>query len=190
MQSVLGVAGMVLAAAITPGPNNLVVLRTAARAGMAGALPAIAGIVGGGLVLLAAAAAGAGALYRAEPRLQWIVAAGGCLYLSWLGIRLMWPRRNAQTGDSLPSGGLALFGFQFLNPKAWVMVLTASSATSEIGFPLLAALFALIPLVCLLAWSALGSALSARLSAGTARWLDRAMGALLVASAIAFAAGA
>ena len=189
MHALLGVSGLVLVAAITPGPNNLVILREAARAGVTGALPAIAGIVAGSVALLAAVLAGAGAAFEAEPRLRSIIGIAGCLYLAWLGIRLLRSRGSQAAAGQLPTGAPALFGFQFLNPKGWVMVLTATSAAP--GAPLwhLAALFALIPLLCLLAWALLGSAISSALARpAVAVWFDRAMGALLLTSAIALAA--
>jgi threonine/homoserine/homoserine lactone efflux protein len=189
MQALLGVAGLVLVAAITPGPNNLVVLRAAVRAGVIGALPAIAGIAAGSVALLGAVGAGAGAAFAAEPRLRAIIGVAGCLYLAWLGIRLLRPRRNEPPAGQLPTGAPALFGFQFLNPKGWVMVLTATSAAPGVPLWQLAALFALIPLVCLLAWALLGSAISGALARPVvAVRFDRVMGALLLASAVALAA--
>ncbi len=61
MEALIGAAGAIAAAALTPGPNNFVVMRTAARGGLAGALSAIAGVVLGSLALLAVVVAGAGA---------------------------------------------------------------------------------------------------------------------------------
>ncbi len=87
-----------------------------------------------------------------------------------------------------------LFGFQFLNPKSWVLVLTATAATPAgwsglARFGRLAALFALIPTICLLLWAVLGKATAATEAAakddrtGAGAWLDRILGALLIASA-------
>lgn len=200
MEAVIGAAGLVFVAAVTPGPNNFVVMRAAARAGFAGVLPAIAGVVLGGLALLAIAVAGAGAAFVAEPSLRIVVAVGGCLYLSWLGARLVAGSfgKNAGYDDpdagkapsGAPSGAIGLFVFQFLNPKSWAMVLTATSAAQTgagilVTFAQLAVLFAVIPTVCLLLWAALGSAISKHLGRPPVRvWFDRAMGLLLVVSAV------
>jgi len=190
--AMMAVTALVLVAAITPGPNNLVVLRAAARSGIAAAAPAIIGIVTGGLVLLGLVAGGAGAAFAAEPRLRTAIAIGGSLYLSWLGLRLMRVRGGRGAGPArsddvaLPAGALALFGFQFLNPKGWMMVLTATAAAPGVAFWHLAALFAIVPAVCLTIWSGFGSAMARHLARPrTAAWFDRAMGALLLASAIA-----
>lgn len=188
-----GVAGLVTVAAITPGPNNLVVMHAAARTGFAGALPAIAGIIAGGLAMLALAMAGIGVLFANEPRLYLAVAFGGGLYLCWLGARLViasFASRRVQAATrELPTTALALFGFQFLNPKAWVMVLTVTAAVQGAGTQhawwLLAVLFTAIPALCLASWSLLGAALAGALGRPALRKrLDRTLGVLLAASAL------
>lgn len=194
MHPLIAIAGLVLVAAITPGPNNLVVLRTAARAGVAGTAPAIAGIVLGGLLMLALAAAGLGVAFVAVPASRNGIAVAGGLYLAWLGMALV--RSGKGDADApaaaLPAGALGLLGFQFLNPKSWAMVLTATAALPAGGFASrlqLAALFVAIPSVCLLLWSAFGAAMAARLADDhTRRRFDRAMGALLLVSALALLA--
>jgi len=224
LDALIGAAGAIAAAALTPGPNNFVVMRTAARGGLAAALPAIAGVVLGSLALLALIVAGTGAAFDAVPHLRAALAIAGCLYLVYLGARLMRggsdkgtepapapvpeaqdaqaaqdaqdskPTENlpasrettraADLHERLPAGVAGLFGFQFLNPKSWVLVLTATAATPAgwsglARFGWLAALFAIIPTLCLLLWAALGKTTAA---AGT--WLDRILGALLIASAL------
>lgn len=186
----VAVAALVLVAAVTPGPNNLVVLRAAAGAGLVGALPAIAGILAGSLALLALVAAGAGAAFAAEPRLRAAIAIGGSLYLAWLGVRLLRARRGRDAGGQRAplDGALALFAFQFLNPKAWLMVVTATAAAPALAFWQLAAVFTVVPAACLILWSASGAALSRLLARpAVATWFDRSMGALLVACAVALA---
>jgi threonine/homoserine/homoserine lactone efflux protein len=194
MDALLGVAAVVTVGAITPGPNNWVVMRAAARSGAAGALPIIAGVVLGSLALLVLVAVGGGAVFEAEPRLQAALAIGGSLYLGGFGARLVLQTfstrpRTGPDAERLPSGLLGLFGFQFLNPKSWVMVLTATAAAqngsgAQPTFLRLAGLFVLIPAGCLVVWSTFGSLMSRVLERPAIRpWIDRAMGLLLVGSA-------
>lgn len=191
MNPLLVACGLLCVAAITPGPNNLVVLRAAGHAGLRGAMPAIVGIVCGGLLLLAVMALGAGAAFATHPPLRRWTGMIGAVYLVWLGVSLcaagVAPRHAAATSAALPAGILGLIGFQFLNPKSWVIVLTVLAAMPATGlrdYLPLAGLFVLIPTLCLLLWAALGAWL--------ARWLvrpkvrravDIVMGALLVACA-------
>lgn len=186
------IAGLLCVAALTPGPNNLVVLRTASRDGLRGALPAIAGVVLGGLALLCMMAVGAGTAFAAWPALRRWLGIAGAAYLLWLGAALVVDglranRSHVDVDAALPAGTLGLIGFQFLNPKSWVMVLTVIAsvpADGLRGYLPLAALFVAIPTGCLLLWAALGALLARWLSRPRVRrGTDVGMGALLVASA-------
>jgi threonine/homoserine/homoserine lactone efflux protein len=190
MHDLLAAAGLLLVAAITPGPNNLVVLREASHGGMRGAAGAIGGIVLGGLVLLAVVAAGAGSLLATHASLRIALGAAGAAYMAWLGLRLLLaapPGANA-AAVALPAGMLGLFGFQFLNPKGWAMVVAvvaARPATRLADYLPLALLFTVIPLACLLLWSLGGQVLAARLARPRFRRAsDAVMGALLLACAV------
>ena len=185
------VAGLVTIAAVTPGPNNLIVLRAASRAGVRGALPAITGVVLGGLAVLAVALVASDTAFAAAPRLRIAVAGAGCLYLMWLGGSLV---RHAGHPSSEPARGLpaasvaGLFTFQFLNPKSWVMVMTAIGAmpAGDASRWSLGVVFTAIPASCLLSWAIAGAALTRWLAQPRiAAWVDRAMGVLLVATAVA-----
>ena len=192
----IGAAGLIAVAAITPGPNNLVVMRAASHCGFMGALPAIAGILAGGLAMLLLVMAGADVVFAAEPRLYRGITVGGVMYLCWLGGSLLIgsfakPGRHGATPTrALPAGAAGLFGFQFLNPKSWVMVLTVTSAVrggaeaSQVFLPL-AALFTVIPALCLALWCALGVVMATCLDRPRVRSrLDRVMGLLLLVSAL------
>jgi threonine/homoserine/homoserine lactone efflux protein len=202
MTAVLEIASLVTVAAVTPGPNNLIVLRAATRAGLTGALPAIAGVVVGGLAMLALALLAADTVLAALPHAQLALGVAGCCYLGWLGFgllrhagrvatsgdRRLLAEQPAPSGDHrLPAASLpGVFAFQFLNPKAWVLVMTAVGAApaGDLAWWPLLAIFATIPTMCLALWACLGAIL--------ARWLarprvavnvDRAMGLVLLATA-------
>ncbi len=192
MQSLLATAGLLLATAITPGPNNLVVLREAGRSGVRGAVAAIGGIMLGGIALLTLTIAGAGPLLVGHAVPRTALSAGGAVYMAWLGACLLGGFRNgagsALDGTPLPAGMLGLFGFQFLNPKGWAMVLTivATSATAGLsGYLQLVSLFTLILLACLLLWAVSGCLLGGLLTRPSSRQcIDTAMGVLLLGSAL------
>jgi len=189
MNSLLAVAALLSVAAITPGPNNIFVLRTAAHGNLMKALPAVIGIVLGSVTLLAVVVAGAGAALTAWPALGAVVGTLGALYLVWLGFRMIASAGVEGLASNLPAGVFGLFLFQFLNPKGWVMVLTVVAAGREKDaldtFLRLAPLFACISAICLLLWAALGSVLSGFLARPAARrWTDRMLGALLIVGAV------
>lgn len=194
LQTLIATAGVLIAGAVTPGPNNFVVLRQAARLGWPGAVPPIAGIVVGSLTLLVLVSTGSRVVLGAVPHLATAVAAVGALYLAGLGARLAAARPAAEGAHSieparLPAGAGGLVLFQLVNPKAWLLVLTVTaSAHGSLGpgraLPALAVLFVVIPTACLALWAWAGVAL-----ARSPRWpsmqprFDRVMGALLFASA-------
>ena len=193
METFFAVAGMLTVGAITPGPNNFVVLRTAAKAGLSGAFPAIAGIILGSLGLLLLAAAGGAVLFDLLPGLRLALALAGSLYLACLGLQLIaasfGPNGEGEAGLRLPAGIAGLAAFQFLNPKSWVLALTAVAAmppSSPLVLLQLAGLFVVIPATCLLLWSSCGALMMRALANGRiSSWFDRVMGGTLAASAAA-----
>ncbi len=191
MEPLLAVAGFVSVAALTPGPNNLIVMAAAARGGLGAAAPAIAGVVAGSIALLAIVWSGAGAVFDAAPALRGALTLAGALYLVWLGAGLI--RRGGGDGGAamaaLPAGTVpGMAAFQLLNPKSWVIVLTATAAAHGDmagGLGGLVVLFVSISGICLTLWALAGAAITEWLTRpGASRWFDRAMGALLIASAL------
>jgi threonine/homoserine/homoserine lactone efflux protein len=192
METLLPVTGVLTAAAITPGPNNTIVMQAGAR-GLAHAAAPIAGVVAGSLLLLAMVWAGLAGALAASPWASVALAVCGAIYLAWLGARMVvHAGAEAERHGLLPSSLIGVAGFQLLNPKAWVLVTTAAAAMSgESGIFLLAPLMVLITSACLLLWALAGAALARSLADPRARcWLDRAMGAALILSALGIVADA
>lgn len=185
----LQAALLLFVAAISPGPNNLVVMRTTAFKGWRGALPALAGILMGGLVLLVVVLTGTVKAFDEWPWLRNAIEFGGVGTLVLLGIRLFATAGHLDRTMPLPVGLLGLFGFQFLNPKGWVLVLTvvaAVRATNPAEALLrLVPLFIFIPAACLLIWVGLGSAMALHITRPAVRiWTDRTLGLLLIVAAL------
>jgi threonine/homoserine/homoserine lactone efflux protein len=134
MNHLFSAAGIVLAAVLSPGPNNLLVLQRAGDHGLASALKPIAGIVMGGLAMIAFAQAGLGAIALQTAWIRAGILAGGAIYLTGLGLLLI----LRPAGDAVSVGGpriaasgvLGTFAFQFINPKAWLLALTVSAAST------------------------------------------------------------
>jgi threonine/homoserine/homoserine lactone efflux protein len=194
----VALAGAVAIASITPGPNNVLVMRAAATHGIAGAVPSIVGIVLGGLGLLTLSLIGVLPLFAATPWARPLLVTAGCAYLGWLGWCLATSRPAAMsegtnssvtTGICRSAGLWASAGFQFLNPKSWVLVLTVCAAAANAGAQHvllgLGLLLVLIPTMSLALWSILGVALARLLSQERRRRrFDRFMGLLLIICAL------
>jgi threonine/homoserine/homoserine lactone efflux protein len=193
MDSLHAIALLVLISTISPGPNNLLVLRTAAMHGVAAALPGIAGIVTGGLLLLALVLAGVDQLLLRWPPIRSALLLCGAAWLVWTGLRMAVAAPAA--GSSLNSGDNAaslrgLVAFQLVNPKAWTMMLTVAAsvppgAAGTAARSLLPLLFIAIAVPGLLAWAWLGRLASRWLDAPARRVrLDRVLGTLLAVAAV------
>ena len=195
MHSLMVAAGLITVAALSPGPNNLLVMRAAATGGIGNALPAIGAIVLGSVGLLALVVVGGGALLERHAELRMVVTIGGALYLGSLGVWIALSASRTAASDArvravLPDGAAQVLAFQFLNPKGWVMVLTAVSAvqadmSAAATFGWLAVLFVAISSACLLLWSLFGAVLATWLARpGFNLWFDRTLGGLLAACSL------
>ncbi|MEX2150485.1 MAG: LysE family translocator [Steroidobacteraceae bacterium] len=194
MGALVPVIGLLFAAAITPGPNNVIVMEAGARGGIAAALGATLGVIAGSLMLLTLVWLGVGAAMQAWPGLPIALGIGGGAYLAWLGFLLM--RADGNRPDSskpvLPATVPGIAAFQLMNPKAWVLVTTAAAAMpAGNDVATLALLIASVTSICLTVWGTAGALFSRWLARPVARrWFDRIMGALMAAFALRIAVDA
>jgi len=189
--SLLPLAGILVAAAITPGPNNFIVMEAGARGGLVSAGRATLGVILGSVLLLALILAGVGRFLGQFPQLGAVLSLSGGTYLAWLGVSLFLranaPRENPSRARDMPSSLLGVAAFQLANPKAWILVMTAAAAVAGTGGALqLALMLVLVTGVCLSLWGIAGAAAARLLARPRFRsWFDRTMGVLLATSALA-----
>lgn len=112
----------------TPGPNNLMLTASGANFGVRRTLPHLFGVAFGQPVLQIVLALGLHPLFERWPLLRLGLQIFGSLYLLWLAWRVA---VAGAPGDparrSRPLTMLEGLGFQFLNPKAWMMGISAIS---------------------------------------------------------------
>lgn len=188
----LSVGALITVAAITPGPNNFIVLDAAVTGGFARASAAAAGVVAGSLALLGLVLLGLGALFAAVPGLGAVLTVTSALYVAWLGVSIILAagRPDRAAAVAMPASIPAIAAFQIVNPKAWALIVTAVAATLQAdgSAALLAALLVAITVACLALWALCGVAFASLLRSRRARmWLDRGLGALLLATAAGLA---
>jgi len=176
---------------ITPGPNNVMLTAAGANFGLRRTLPHILGVTCGFGTQVAAVCSGVGVLFTRWPALQSTLKWAGAAYLLFLGWQLLRARgaRAGEAGKPVSFGEAALF--QFLNPKAWVMSLTAATLFLPAQLGALAAstyvagILALVNLPCITSWAVFGSSLGRMLRRPAARGLfNAAMAVALAATAI------
>jgi threonine/homoserine/homoserine lactone efflux protein len=151
---------------ITPGPNNLMLLASGVNFGFRRSVPHMLGIGVGFMVLLLAVGAGMGSLLTGLPWLYTTIKIAGGLYLLYLAWRIA-TSRSIDSGDATgarPITFLEAAGFQWVNPKAWVMAVTAMGAYTDPGsywltMVLVTAIFGIVNLPNVAIWAGAGAAL-------------------------------
>ncbi|MEV5711166.1 LysE family translocator [Actinoallomurus sp. NPDC052274] len=137
--ALLTFAGVAALLTLVPGPDSLLVLRTAIAQGRRAALVAALGIQVGCLWWGAAAGLGLTAVLAASHTLYTVLRWAGAAYLLYLGVRLL--IRGEETGEAAgPSGrNRFLMGLltNALNPKVGVFYLSLLPQFVPAGAPVL-----------------------------------------------------
>jgi threonine/homoserine/homoserine lactone efflux protein len=194
LPSPLTLTAILLGGTLTPGPNNLALLDIAARAGRRAALSAIVAIVSGGLMLYACVYAGLAAWISRAPWAKRAMIVCSASYLVWLGISFIYRSFRPSPRRLLRRSAMSTFGllaFQFVNPKAWLLMISLSSAAqcakacTWVNTLTPFGLLIIIPTLSLLTWLLVSSGLGrlARLDLENPL-VQRVAGVLLLASAL------
>lgn len=110
---------------ITPGPNNIMLTASGVNFGFRRSLPHMLGISVGCAVQLLLCAALYGAIAERLGEVRPWLAVIGCGYLFWLSVQLARAGAPERREAARPMSFVAAALFQWVNPKAWVMVLNA-----------------------------------------------------------------
>ena len=112
----------------TPGPNNSILTASGIKFGFIRTIPNIFGIPTGHGIQLALVCFGLGALFTQFPILLNILKYVGACYLLYLSWRMFGSLNVSSTEDkSSPLKYYEAILFQFVNPKAWIICITAVS---------------------------------------------------------------
>jgi threonine/homoserine/homoserine lactone efflux protein len=173
---------------ITPGPNNLMLMASGANFGFRRSLPHMLGIGLGFTFMIVLVGAGLVQVFDAIPASYMALKTASVIYLLWLAWKIA---HAAPAGSGAAKGQPMTFmqaaAFQWVNPKAWAMALTAISAYTPdqtwAAVLATAAVFGIINLPSVSTWTVLGQQM-ARLLTNPRRLtlFNWTMAALLVAS--------
>ena len=206
MESALLVSltGFAFISAVTPGPNNLLLMSSGALFGWRRSLPHLAGILLGFAILMTAAVFGLGSVVSQWP---WLVTGVRVIGATWLGWMALMYFRNGVRGPapstkmspapiSRPFRFVEGVLFQWVNPKALVLVISAAGAYIAIAESIIdraliiVGVFVLCGLVSCSSWLLAGEALSRYLSSGkSARYVNIGMGILILLTALSILLG-
>ncbi|TIX42414.1 MAG: LysE family translocator, partial [Mesorhizobium sp.] len=159
------------ATSITPGPNNFMLLASGVNFGFAKTIPHMLGISIGFLVLLLAVGFGLGAVLTAFPALHTGLKVAGGVYLLYLAWKIAMSRSLSGQGEAnaRPMRFIDAAAFQWVNPKAWVMAITAMAVYAIPEHPflsvaLISIAFTVVNLPSVSVWAGFGMALRGFLS--------------------------
>ena len=170
-QFLLSIAVFAAAMTGTPGPNNMMLTASGANFGYWRTIPHLLGIGMGLVVMILLMAAGMGIIFERFPAFQtamkWLCS-GYLLYLAWKIGTAPPPdpnssNNNSQNTSRRPMTWLEAALFQFINPKAWAMTVTAIGSFTLSGDNYwlstitLAVIFWLIGFPCTSVWAGFGS---------------------------------
>lgn len=185
----LAFVGFAFVSSITPGPNNAMLLASGVNYGFRRTMPHIAGISLGCVAMLVLVGLGLGEVFAAVPLIYGVLRYAGAGYLLWLA----WSIARAGPMAGRPASGRPMTfwqaaAFQWVNPKAWIMVVGAvTTYAPRDGFgqniAVLAVLLSLVNIPSICVWAGFGTALRPFLShPGRVRVFNGAMALLLVLS--------
>jgi threonine/homoserine/homoserine lactone efflux protein len=147
------------------------------------------GIGAGFLSLLLAVGLGLGAVLHTVPALYTVLKFAGGAYLLWIAWKIGSSRSLSEGKTSAaPMSFLSAAAFQWINPKAWVMAVTAMATYTNPDLYVVSVLivglaFALVNVPSVSTWAGFGSALRDWLSDPVRlKWFNITMALLLVLS--------
>lgn len=175
---------------MTPGPNNIMLMASGLNYGARRTVPHAFGIILGVPIMTLALGLGLGKLFALFPIVHQVIKVLGIAYLLYLA----WCIANTKevTGENLteasqPLTFLQALLFQWVNPKAWVMVIGAISAYTSDNFLIevciIALCFFFAAFFSTSLWTLCGAMLNKIITTTRYRTLfNRLMGILLVLS--------
>lgn len=173
---------------ITPGPNNLMLMASGANFGFRRTIPHMLGVASGFVLMILILGAGLVRVFQAYPQTYAALKVVSVVYLLFLAYKIATavPLRDRAAGGT-PMTFFQAALFQWVNPKAWAMALTAISAYTpghSFGAVLLVGMvFGAINLPSVGSWTFMGQQMTRILTSPSRlmvfNWI---MAALLVAS--------
>jgi threonine/homoserine/homoserine lactone efflux protein len=149
---------------VTPGPNNLMLMASGANFGFRRTVPHMLGVALGFVLMAFLVGLGLAGLFQTYPAAVTALEIAGVLYMLWLAWKIAHAAPPAErAAEGRPMTFLQAAAFQWVNPKAWAMALTAVTLYApdrSLGAVLLvAAIFGAINLPSVGVWALAGQGL-------------------------------
>lgn len=175
----------------SPGPNNLMLVTSGAKFGLARSWRHIWGVALGFPLMVAVVAMFLGAVFQALPVLHDVLNILGAAYLLYLSWKIIMAGGSIEQGDAgKPLSFTEAALFQWVNPKAWVMATGAIAAyTTTAGYTAevagIVAAFTAVGIASSLTWAGFGTLIARFLNTpARMRAFNITLGVLLIASVL------
>ena len=127
----LSIFSFAIATAFSPGPNNLMLLSSGLTFGYKKTIPHILGVMVGFPIMVIAVGLGVERVFEMFPKLYDILKVLGLGYLLWMAWQIANSSGSMSSDDGKrqkPFTFIQAGLFQWLNPKAWIMAITATTS--------------------------------------------------------------
>jgi threonine/homoserine/homoserine lactone efflux protein len=179
---------------VTPGPNNLMLMASGINFGLRRSVPHMLGISSGFTVMIILIGLGIMQIINAIPAFGTVIAVLSALYLLYMAWKIATTNTAPPANDdaataSKPFTFVQAALFQWVNPKAWTMALTAIAVYAPksqgwIAVFVVAGIFGVINLPCTSLWAAMGAKLRNFLSDPARRRTFNIVTALLLVASL------
>jgi|TARA_B110000438_G_scaffold284704_1_gene314020 threonine/homoserine/homoserine lactone efflux protein len=122
-----------IAAAFTPGPNNIIGSYSGFNFGIKKSIPLILGVTFGYTILITLAAGGLNIIFNVYPVLKTIIKVIGSIFLIYLAYKISFQNQVRKKTIKNPVKFFETFIFQFINPKGVFAAITSISLFVELG---------------------------------------------------------
>jgi threonine/homoserine/homoserine lactone efflux protein len=170
---------------VSPGPNNTFLLSSGANFGLRKSVPYLNGIMAGLTGMMIALGAGLGVIFTTLPLVYQVLKWVGFAYIVYLAFLIVKSTTKSESAEPEYIGFFKSTTFQFVNPKAWVVVGSFMATFVPVGSGL--AVTAFICLVFLvftypgaLLWAVAGQVLKTWLSDPSRRRVFNIVSAILL----------
>ena len=185
---ILSLALYFLVMTVTPGPNNMLLTASGARFGYKKTFPLLLGIVLGMVSLITFTSLGLGYLFERFPVLQKVLKITGSAYILYLAYKVAvsagGPKSTGEEDAARPMTLLNGILFQYANPKAYLMSITAVSVYNLNPIQTVLIFICIAPF-CISLWALFGTVLGRLLGTGrSGRPISMALGGVTAASVL------
>ena len=150
-----------MTAAITPGPNNIILSTNAVNYGFKETIPLMMGVFFGFLSILTLCLLGIGELYKSFPAIAMIVKIVATCFLVYLSFRIFTSSSFSDEKNSKKFSFKDIYFFQIINPKAVTVSMSSSAIfiqnkfSYQIEFILIFLCFVISTSTSAIAWAAI-----------------------------------